>query len=152
MIKIKPTAYIYDVDGTLANVDPYIHLVRGPNKDYDAFHRASIGALPHFEVVSMLNDTVADGHHVLVVTSRMEKWRGLTSLWLAQNSITSHGLFMRPNSDLRPDYEVKKDILDKINTHWDVLHAVDDNPNVIRLWEDNGITTTKIGNWDGNKS
>ena len=100
----------------------------------------------------MLNDTVADGHHVLVVTSRMEKWRGLTSLWLAQNNITSHGLFMRPNSDLRPDYEVKKDILDKINTHWNVLHAVDDNPNVIKLWEDNGITTTKIGNWDGNKS
>lgn len=148
---MKSKAYIYDVDGTLANVDPYIHLVRGPNKDYDAFHEASLGALPYFEVLAMLNNTLADGYHILIVTSRMEKWRGLTSLWLAKNKVTSHALFMRPNSDFRPDYEVKKDILDKISKHWDVIHAVDDNPNVIRLWEDNKISTTKIGTWDGVK-
>ena len=148
---MKATAYIYDVDGTLANVDPYIHLVRGSNKDYNAFHEASISALPNVEVVEMLNNSVSDGHSILVVTSRMEKWRGLTSLWLAKNNITHHALFMRSNSDLRPDYEVKKDILDKINKYWDVLHAVDDNPSVIKLWEENEIPTTKIGTWDGNK-
>jgi hypothetical protein len=32
------------------------------------------------------------------------------------------------------------------------MHAVDDNPNVIRLWEEYGIPTTKIGTWDGSKS
>ena len=50
------------------------------------------------------------------------------------------------------EFLTKKDILDKINILWDVLHAVDDNPNVIRLWEDHGIPTTKIGTWDGDKS
>lgn len=148
----KPTAHIYDVDGTLANVDPYLHLVRGSNKDYDAFHEASIGALPNYDVVQMLNDSVADGHHILIVTSRKEKWRGLTSMWLAINNIRSHSLFMRADDDHRPDYEVKKDILDKINKQWDVLHAVDDNPSVIKLWQDNKIPTTKIGTWDGNKA
>jgi hypothetical protein len=148
----KPTAHIYDVDGTLANVDPYLHYVRGSNKDYDAFHKASIDALPNYDVVQMLNDTVADGHHVLIVTSRKEKWRGLTSMWLAINNIRSHSLFMRADDDHRPDYEVKKDILDKINKQWDVLHAVDDNPSVIRLWEENSIPTTKIGTWDADKA
>ena len=42
-------------------------------------------------------------------------------------------------------------MLDNISRLWNVVHAVDDNPNVIRLWEDNNIPTTKIGNWDGNK-
>ena len=149
---IKPTAHIYDVDGTLANVDPYLHLVRGEKRDYDAFHEASIGALPNYEVVQMLNDTIADGHYVLIVTSRKEKWRGLTSMWLAINNIRSHSLFMRADDDNRPDYEVKKDILDKINKQWNVTHAVDDNPSVIRLWQDNQIPTTKIGTWDGNKA
>lgn len=148
---MKQTAYIYDVDGTLANVDPYIHLVRGPNKDYDAFHEASIDALPNYGVVSMLNETVSDGHSVLIVTSRQEKYRGLTSMWLAKNNIRCHALFMREDGDFRPDYEVKKDILDKINKYWQVLHAVDDNPNVIRLWEENNIPTTKIGTWNGVK-
>ena len=147
----KPKAHIYDVDGTLANVDPYLHYVRGSNKDYDAFHEASIDALPNIEVLEMLNNSVADGYSVIIVTSRKEKYRGLTSMWLSKNNITSHALFMRANDDNRPDYEAKKDMLDKITELWDVIHAVDDNPNVIRLWEDNDIVTTKIGNWDGVK-
>jgi hypothetical protein len=149
---MKPKAHIYDVDGTLANVDPYLHHVRGSNRDYDAFHEASIDALPNMEVVEMLNNAVADQYAILVVTSRKDKWRGLTSMWLAKNNLRSHALFMRADDDNRPDYEVKKDILDKINRHWNVVHAVDDNPNVIRLWKENGIPTTKIGTWDGDKS
>ena len=149
---MKPLAVIFDVDGTLANVDPYIHHVRGSNRDYDAFHEASIDALPNLDVVEMLNNAVSDRHAILVVTSRKEKYRGLTSMWLAKNNIRSHALFMRADDDGRPDYEAKKDMLDKINILWDVLHAVDDNPNVIKLWEDHGILTTKIGTWDGNKS
>ena len=152
MIKIKPSAHIYDVDGTLANVDPYLHHVRGSDRDYDAFHEASIDALPNIEVLEMLNNSVSDGNSILVVTSRKEKYRGLTSMWLAKNNIRSHGLFMRADDDNRPDYEAKKDMLDKISKLWDVTHAVDDNPNVIRLWEDHSIPTTKIGNWDGNKN
>jgi phosphoglycolate phosphatase-like HAD superfamily hydrolase len=151
MIGDKPTAHIFDVDGTLANVDPYLHHVRGTNKDYDAFHQSSIDALPNIDVLLMLNNAVSDRHAILVVTSRKEKWRGLTSLWLAKNNIRSHALFMRADDDNRPDYEVKKDILDKINKYWTVVHAVDDNPNVIALWENNQIPTTKIGNWDGIK-
>lgn len=152
MIKIKPSAYIFDVDGTLADVDPYLHLVRGSNRDYDAFHKASIDALPNMEVVEMLNNAVADRYAILIVTSRKEKYRGLTSMWLAKNNLRSHALFMRADDDNRPDYEAKKDMLGKITEHWDVLHAIDDNPNVIRLWEDHNIPTTKIGTWDGNKS
>ena len=152
MIRIKPTAYIFDVDGTLANVDPYLHHVRGPNRDYNAFHEASIDALPNIEVVQMLNNAVSDRHSILIVTSRKEKYRGLTSMWLAKNNIRSHALFMRADDDSRPDYEAKKDMLDKIGILWNVLHAVDDNPNVIKLWEDHNIPTTKIGTWDGNKA
>jgi phosphoglycolate phosphatase-like HAD superfamily hydrolase len=151
-VDVRPTAYIFDVDGTLANVDPYLHLVRGSNRDYNAFHEASIDALPNLDVVEMLNNAVADCHSILVVTSRKEKYRGLTSMWLAKNNIRSHGLFMRSDDDHRPDYEAKKDMLDKISSLWNVVHAVDDNPNVIKLWQDHDIPTTKIGTWDGNKS
>jgi FMN phosphatase YigB (HAD superfamily) len=151
-VDIRPTAYIFDVDGTLANVDPYLHLVRGSNRDYNAFHEASIDALPNLDVVEMLNNAVADRHSILVVTSRKEKYRGLTSMWLAKNNIRSHGLFMRSDDDNRPDYEAKKDMLDKISILWNVVHAVDDNPNVIKLWQDHDIPTTKIGTWDGNKA
>ena len=148
---MKPTAVIFDVDGTLANVDPFLYHVRGPKKDYDAFHEASVDALPNFDVVTMLNHAAADGHSIIVVTARREHWRPHTSMWMARNNIRSHAMFMRGNEDYRPDYEVKKDILDRIISTWDVVHAVDDNPHVIKLWEEHGISTTKIGEWDGNR-
>lgn len=148
---MKQKAYIFDVDGTLANVDPFIHHVRGSNKDYDAFHEASVDALPNFEVVQMLNEAFFDQMHIIIVTSRKEVWRGITSYWLAKNDIGHHALYMRKDNDNRPDYEVKEDILLEIKKHWNVLHAVDDNPSVIKLWENYGINTTKIGTWDGNR-
>jgi hypothetical protein len=140
------------VDGTLANVDPYIHLVRGSNKDYNAFHESSIDALPNIEVVEMLNHAYFDQIDVIIVTSRMEKWRSLTSYWLAKNDIGHHALYMRKDEDIRPDYKVKADILNDIKKHWNVIYAVDDNPSIITLWQANGISTTKIGTWDGDKS
>ena len=63
---MKQKAYIFDVDGTLANVDPYIHLVRGSNRDYKAFHEASVDALPNFDVVEMLNEAFFDQMHIII--------------------------------------------------------------------------------------
>lgn len=153
----KPEAVIFDVDGTLADVSPYIHYVRNIHndlnfkKDFDKFHEESINALPNYNVVEMLNNAFFDQKHIIIVTSRKETWRGLTSHWLAKNDIGHHALYMRKDDDLRPDYEVKKDILNKINQHWNVVHAVDDNPAVLRLWFEHGIETTKIGDWDGSR-
>ena len=42
-----------------------------------------------------------------------------------------------------------QDILEHIKLFWNPIHAVDDNPKIIKLWEENGIPTTKIGTWDG---
>ena len=155
---MKPTAVIFDVDGTLANVSSILHYInkhknrdtKDFKKDFYKFHKEAINVPPHAEVVDMVHQADADGHHIIVVTARKEQWRPHTSMWLALNHIPSHALFMRPQDDERKDYDVKGDILKHIQQAWEVIHAVDDNPNVIRLWEEQGIPTTKIGDWDGN--
>ena len=152
---MKKEAWIFDVDGTLANVDSILHHIVNYNDDpnfkksFDNFHEASINVPPHVEVKEMLINAYHDKFDIIVVTARRETWRAHTSRWLAKNDIPHHALFMRGDKDYREDYEVKKDILDHINLMWNVEHAVDDNPNVIRLWEENGISTTKWGTWDG---
>jgi len=155
---MKPTAVIFDVDGTLANVDSILHHINKHKardtedfkRDFYKFHLESVNVPPHGHVVGMVHDAVANGHHAIIVTARKEQWRPHTSMWLALNNIPSHALFMRPQHDDRKDYNVKKSILKHISQAWDVVHAVDDNPHVLRLWEENGIPTTKIGDWDGN--
>ena len=153
----KRKAWIFDVDGTLANVDSILKYIVNKDdtddfkKDFDKFHRESVHVPPHPHVVDMLWNVVDRGDtDIIIVTARREEWRAHTSYWLETKANVPHtALFMRGNKDYRPDYEVKKDILEHIRLFWDVKHAVDDNPNVIRLWQENGIPTTKIGNWDG---
>lgn len=154
---IKRPAWIFDVDGTLVDVDPILDILLGQDrasesfkKNYDAFHKASINCNPHKDVVDMVWE-VCDTLDIIIVTARKEKYRGLTSKWLKMHNVPHDALFMRKDDDHREDYEVKKDILDHINEYWEVKHAVDDNPSIIKLWEENGISTTKIGTWDGIK-
>lgn len=128
MAVMKPTAYIFDVDGTLANVEPILHHLLGEKKDFDAFHSASVDVDPHAHVVELVHEAAKSGHQIIVVTARKEKWRAHTSFWLALHAIPSDALFMRSNRDGRPDFEVKADILARIRQMWNVVHAVDDNP------------------------
>ena len=154
---IKRPAWIFDVDGTLVDVEPIIHMLlnqdRGSEsfkKNYDLFHQTSINCDPNKEVVDMLWE-VCNDLDIIIVTARKEKYRGLTARWLKNNNVPHDALFMRQDEDFREDYEVKKDILEHVSVYWDVKHAVDDNPSIIKLWEENGIPTTKIGTWDGIK-
>lgn len=154
---IKRPAWIFDVDGTLVNVDPVLHHILNKDrssesfkKDFDAFHKASLNCDPNKDVVDMVWQ-VCDNLDVIIVTARKEKYRALTARWLKNNNVPHDALFMRQDDDHREDYEVKKDILVHIQEYWDIKHAVDDHPGIIKLWEENGISTTKIGNWDGVK-
>lgn len=146
----KKPAQIFDMDGTLVNVDAIRHHVIGKAKNFDEFHARAIDAPSNFEVATMLyRAKEIHGHDIIIVTARKEQWRAQTSFWLAMHQIPSDALFMRGNQDGRPDYEVKKGILHRIRQMWDVVHATDDNPAVIALWESEGIPTTRVGNWNG---
>lgn len=145
----KPTAIIVDVDGTAADVSAIRHFVLDDpgNKNFDKFHEAATGSPVNEFVLSEARKAKAQGHAVIIVTARKEKWRYSTLWWLLLNEFPFDHQFHRPNWDQRKDYEVKKDILAKIRTRYEVIHAYDDNPSVVRLWNEEGISTTIIPGW-----
>jgi hypothetical protein len=69
-------------------------------------------------------------------------------MWLALNGVPSSAMFMRANGDHRADVLVKADILEAISHTWDVVHAVDDNPSIIALWQSKGIPVTVVEGWE----
>ena len=151
----KRKAWIFDVDGTLANVDSILHHVLKKDrkakefkKYFDKFHIESIHVPANKDVIDLLWE-VCNDYDIIVVTARREEWRARTAYWLVKNNVPHTALFMRGNEDDRSDYEIKKDILKHISKFWKVVHAVDDNPKIIKLWKKHGISTTKIGDWDG---
>lgn len=143
----RQTAHIFDMDGTLADVSGIRHLVAGPSRDFHQFHSESVNSPPNPDVVQAARDAAEAGHHVAIVTARKAKYRNPTAMWLALNEVPSHSMHMRADTDQRPDYEVKKDIHRKLSRQFDIVHAHDDNPNVVRLWQEHGIPTTVVPGW-----
>ncbi len=143
-----PEAVLFDMDGTLVDVSGIRPLLAGPGR-FDAFHRASIDCPPHQWVVDAANSERAAGRAVLVVTARQAKYRNVTAWWLAIHGVPSEGMWMRATNDSRPDHVVKAEILAKIRQRYVVVGAWDDRPEVVALWESEGIPVTVVPGWTG---
>jgi phosphoglycolate phosphatase-like HAD superfamily hydrolase len=152
---MKKTAVIFDMDGTLADVSSIRHYLKSFDeskrrviKHFDKFHDESINVPPHNHVVNAAQIAHMLGHAVLIVTARKHMWRHHTAWWLALHRVPSDMLMMRGNLDNRKDYLVKRDMLATIRKAYNVIHAWDDNPSIIKLWTEEGIPCTIVDGWD----
>jgi len=142
-------AVIVDMDGTLADVRSIRHHVITKPKDFDAFHAASEFVPPNQQAIDYVIEHHGTGHIILVVTARMQKWEPATRRWLDRfMPVPFDGPFHRQDGDTRPDIQVKREIHKYLSRHYDIRGAVDDNPNVIALWDELGIPTTIIPGWE----
>lgn len=138
-------AVIFDMDGTLCDTSTTVHFVEGEDRNFDAFHGASMECPPHKHVVDALRKAQGDGQAIVIVTARSSKWRDYTIRWMDQHEIHYDALYMRIEADFRPDYVIKKDILKQILADdFQPIHAWDDNEKVIALWRENGIEVTEV--------
>lgn len=152
----RPDAVIVDMDGTLVNVESIRHHVRGTllpdgsysRKNFRAFHEESVNCPAIPRTVAYVEQFRRFGIKIIIVTARSQEFMHHTNWWLALNGIEVDDLYMRTTGDFRPDYEVKKDLLWLIRRRWTPVHAIDDNPNVLRLWDEEGIPTTRIPGWE----
>jgi FMN phosphatase YigB (HAD superfamily) len=149
------SAVIFDMDGTLADVSSIRHHLtkydetkRTVIKHFHRFHAESVSVPPHDHVVNAAQMAHMLGHAVLIVTARKHMWRHHTAWWLALHNVPSDMLMMRGDQDNRKDYEVKKDMLDTLRNAYDIIHAWDDNPSIIKLWQENNIPTTVVPGWE----
>jgi phosphoglycolate phosphatase-like HAD superfamily hydrolase len=139
-------AVIFDLDGTLCDTTEIVHLIEGDDKDFAAFHAASAQCPARDDVVAAAREQSGLGRAVIVVTSREFVWRDVSLDWLVAHEVPYDALHMRIVGDYRKDVVVKKEILQQITDDgFTVLEAWDDQPAVLELWRDNGITVHPVG-------
>jgi len=142
-------AIIFDMDGTLADVNPIRHYVSGDKKDFNSFHNASVWVRPNQNILA-LNHAINDRVAILIVTARNERFRMVTSAWLEKYKVRYDRLYMRKNCDSRADYLVKHTIFNQIIADgYEVVAAVDDNPNVIALWKEKQLVVIEVPGFNG---
>lgn len=145
-------AVIFDIDGTLADISSIRHLtspsVTNGLRDFSAFHEAAAAVASIKSVVAAAQYWAALGYKILCVTARGNEWRDTTEGWLRYHLVPYTAVYMRYEGDYRPDVDVKRHLLTLIKCNgYTVVHAYDDNPAIIQLWQDEGIPVTMIPGW-----
>ena len=131
----KDSAYIFDIDGTLAHMD-------GKRSPYD--YSKVMGDRVDDTVREVLNQ-LQGTHQVILVSGRKHECREETLEWLNNHFIYPDKLFMRADGDDRPDSVVKYEILmNKIAPHFSVEGVFDDRNSVVEMWRNIGLKCFQV--------
>ena len=134
----KEGAFIFDIDGTLAHIDP-----ANPRDIYDG-SRVMEDKLDTF-VVRVLDSLADAGFKILMVSGRDEKYRDVTEMWLNSYIVPRRKLYMRSEGDTRHDAAVKYEIAQKLINTYNVLGVFDDRSRVVNAWRSMGFQTYQVG-------
>ena len=145
----RTSKIVFDMDGTLANLEHRLHHITGEKKDWDAFHAGMVDDGVHGPVAALFRGMRALGYRIIVSTGRFEANRPQTEKWLEDHMLFHHDLFMRPDGDYRPDYEVKEEMLRDLQIgRENILFVVDDRASVVEMWRRNGLTVLQCAKGD----
>ena len=144
---------IFDLDGTLANIDNRRTLATGPNGkiNWSVFFDPRNISLdkPNWQVVKMAQLFAGAGFTIVIFSGRSDRTIDATRSWLAHNRIQFHKLVMRDQARIfMPDDKLKKQFLDDHVDIGDVFLVVDDRQKVVNMWRENGLTTFQVDKGD----
>lgn len=126
-----PKAFIVDVDGTIAKMDR--HPFDWANVDKD---------LPRKIIISMVHGLIDAGYTPIFMSGRDGSCVTDTYSWIQEHVMgyESFMLVQRQAGDSRKDYVVKQELFWKYVAHnYNVVAAIDDRPQVLRIWQELGI-------------
>lgn len=133
---------VFDIDGTLANIEHRLHHIKTKPKNWDAFDAGIKDDKVNSPVARMYWAMANMGHTIVIATGRNERNRAETEAWL-RKKIGSEWktLYMRSEDDRRDDTIVKREMLDKIvRDYGRKPDAVfEDRPRVVQMWRNEGV-------------
>jgi hypothetical protein len=140
----KSPAIIFDRDGTLASVELARAHVTDGRDDWAQFNAAMLFDAPVPRIAALFQ-AVRPGIDKIITSGRDGSLRPRMIWWLHKHDIVPARLLMRTPKDNRRDSTVKLEILqDKILPTHDVLFVVDDRPQVVQMWRDQGFDVMAV--------
>lgn len=142
--------YLFDIDGTLADLSHRLPHIQKTPKDWDAFFDACASDAPITHMLEVAHTLTADGAAVVFVSGRAERCRGATIEWLKKNLPDldwkgDRDLYMRKDGDHRPDHEIKLELLAQIRADgFRPIMAFDDRDQVVKMWRAAGIPCAQV--------
>lgn len=143
--------YIFDLDGTLANIDHRVHILNSKEPDkWRIFYGLCDKDTPIRSMLDVLSDLESSGGDIWIFTGRSEEVRQKTEDWLQTWAAPIQCVMMRPEGDHQPDTTLKKAWLDGMDGS-DIRRLVcvfEDRSSVVDMWRENGITCCQVAKGD----
>lgn len=142
---MKPL-YIFDLDGTLADIKHRRHFVEDGNKQWHAFFEACIYDTPIWPVIHTLYALRDAGAEVWIYSGRSDQVRRKTELWLSNYTLPYNNLRMRTAGDYTPDHLLKKQWYDEMSDEdrARLVAVFDDRNRIVQMWRDQGVTCFQV--------
>lgn len=133
---------LFDIDGTLADIEHRRRFVEADPPDWGSFFKHMGDDTPNEAIVKLYHTLWdSDEYEILILSGRPEKYRAITEQWFIWNEIPFTRILMRGLNDMRSDVIVKKEMLDALLTEGHkIAFVVDDRNSVVDMWRENGIT------------
>lgn len=133
---------LVDMDGTLSDCTHREHYILGPRENWAAFFRGMGQDPPNASIVELTRRLAAD-HDILIATGRPQEYLGETLDWLSRHGIAPAEVWMRRAGDHRPDFTVKREMLDHIPRER-IAFVLDDRDRVCDMWQREGLTCHRV--------
>jgi hypothetical protein len=149
---MKPL-YIFDLDGTLANIEHRKHYLEYKNDPHRwrRFYAACGDDQPNLPVLKTMESLRHAGADIWFFSGRSDEVRDLTVDWLAYHtSFMSHEidqvLMMRRAGDYTADDELKEQWLNGmlVDDRLRLLAVFDDRDRVVQMWRRNGVACFQV--------
>ena len=141
---------IFDIDGTIANVDHRRHHVEQTVNDWVAFKEDTKFDTAVDWVCDIAKRHIALGDNVAFFSARNEIQRSVTETQISEWIGKGHcGIFLRADDDFRSDVEFKRELADKFEEVGGKIDIVfDDRNSVVQMWRDRGTTVVQVAEGD----
>lgn len=141
--------YIFDIDGTIADLSHRLPHIQKDPKDWPAFFAACGDDTPIDHTIWLAHDLSLANAAIVYVSGRSDECRKTTEAWLKQHALPEGRVYMRKSGDHRPDHQVKVELLEQLRAegHTPIM-AFDDRNSVVKMWRELGVPCAQVA--DGN--
>jgi phosphoglycolate phosphatase-like HAD superfamily hydrolase len=143
-------AYLFDIDGTLADCSHRLHHILSDPKDWRSFFAGCAGDQPIMHIIELARTLgTVPGRSIVYVSGRSDECRQQTTDWLFRHHLPAGPLYMRKAGDHRDDDVIKLELLEQLRGHgYEPVMAFDDRNRVVAAWRSAGIPCAQVA--DGN--
>jgi phosphoglycolate phosphatase-like HAD superfamily hydrolase len=162
-MKRTEDCYIFDIDGTLADLSHRLHFIKDGKKDWNSFKHFCFADKPIWHMINLARRLYwaarAESHsqhydgpdyRIVLMSGRNESQRDDTVKWLYDVACLSFDkLYMRADLDYRSDDIIKAELLQELRIDGYVpIMAFDDRDRVVKMWRTHGVPCAQVAEGD----